>query len=104
MNIKGKNGMVECVVLPIEQNHFVKGEKGVYVNYIGFELTTKREGSKDTHLFKQSLPKEIREKMTEEELKAMPILGNHSVWSENFTPDSVSSTETLNQETDDLPF
>jgi hypothetical protein len=66
MNIKGKLGPVECIVLPIELNKLFKGEKGIYLDLIAFEIEKPKEGNKDTHLVKQSFSKEEREKMTEE--------------------------------------
>lgn len=100
----GKNKDVDCLLIPIAQNHLYKSEKGaVYLDMQGFELKTKREGSKDTHMIVQSLPKEVRDKQTEEEKKQNPILGNHIVWDEvSSTPvEQVAPTVT---EDDDLPF
>ena len=55
------------MVIPIEENQFVDGEKGVYLNLAGFEIKEKKGDSKDTHLVKQSFKKEVYEKMTEDE-------------------------------------
>ena len=100
----GKNKDVDCIIIPIAQNHLFKSEKGaVYLDLQGFDLKTKREGSKDTHLVVQSLPKEVREKQTEEEKKAMNILGNHIVWdSAGGSNNEVAATEAASE--DDLPF
>jgi hypothetical protein len=100
---KSASGLIECLIIPIEQNKLFVGEKGVYLDFIGFEIREPKEGSKDTHIVKQSLSKEERESMTDEELKAMPILGNLSVWSGGNEKAPISSTETLN-ENSDLPF
>lgn len=97
-----KSGLIECLVIPIEQNNLFKGEKGIYLDLIAFEIE-KRGDSKDTHLVKQSLSKEVRESMTEEEIKAMPILGNLSMWSESARQEPVSNSEPISEE-DDLPF
>jgi hypothetical protein len=35
---KGKDGPVECIILPLEKNHFFKGEKGIYLDITGFEI------------------------------------------------------------------
>ena len=99
---KGQSGPVECLIIPIENNHLFVGEKGVYIDLIAFELRDKKEGSKDTHLVKQQLPKEIFEKMTDEQKKSTPILGNCTVWDRNES-ESQNSTETLPEGTD-LPF
>lgn len=104
--IPGKMGPVECVVIPLEKNKLFKGEKGIYLDLIAFEIAhdKRREGSKDTHLVKQSFSKEVRESMTEEQMKALPILGSLQVWNEGFIEsEPISSSETLS-EADDLPF
>lgn len=79
MNIKGRTGTKRCLVVPIEENHlFVSAKddgspKAVYLDLNAFAL---REPKYDqTHLVKQSLPKDVRESMTKEQLDAMPILG-----------------------------
>lgn len=75
----GKNKDVDCLIIPIEQNNLFVSDKGaVYLDLYGFE--NKEVGKYgDTHMIKQSLSKEKREAMTEEEQKAMPILGNHKM-------------------------
>lgn len=102
--MKGQSGDIECLIIPIAQNHLFKGEKGLYLDLIAFELSAKKEGSKDTHLVKQSLSKEVRESMSEEQLKAMPIIGNLSVWTgDNQTAEPTTNPSPIN-EVDDLPF
>ncbi len=99
----GQLGPVECLVIPIAKNNLFVGDKGVYLDLIGFEIENKKGDSKDTHLVKQSLNKDIREKMTKEQLEAMPIIGNFQVWSEGTEKEPTSSTTVLG-EADDLPF
>jgi len=102
--IPGKLGEVECLVIPLGKNQLFKGEKGIYLDIIAFEISPeKREDRKDTHLVKQSFSKEIRETMSEEDLKKLPILGSLQVWSDNFESEPVSSPETLGAD-DGLPF
>jgi len=103
--ITGQPGPVECLVIPIEKNNLIVGEKGIYINLIGFDIDPEKRNadSKDTHLVKQSFKKEVREAMGEEELKALPILGNHVVWSGTNESEPTSSTD-LQKEEDDLPF
>jgi len=104
--IPGKMGPVECVVIPLEKNKLFKGEKGIYLDLIAFEIAhdKRREGSKDSHLLKQSFSKEVRESMTEEQIKALPILGSLQVWDESFTESEPVSSSTTLGEDDDLPF
>lgn len=100
--LTGKTGPVECLVIPIANNSLFVGEKGVYLDLIAFELKNKEEG-KDTHLIKQSLPKEVRENMSKEELDSMPIIGNLRITAGGQERDSVSSME-VQEEESDLPF
>lgn len=100
----GKNKDVDCLVIPIEQNHLYKSEKGaVYLDMQGFELKSKREGSKDTHMIVQSLPKDVRDKQTEAEKKENPILGNHIVW-DQAESGTTEKTAAVAATEDDLPF
>jgi len=102
--MKAQSGEIDCLVIPIDQNNLFRGEKGIYLDLIAFEVSTKKEGIKDTHLVKQSLAKEKREAMTEDELKAMPIIGNLAVWSDvGFNQEPVTNPEPIG-ETDNLPF
>lgn len=95
-----KNGK-NYLVIGIDSNYLYKGEKGIYLDLQGFEIKNKKGDSKDTHLVKQSLPKEVYEKMTDEQKKEMPILGNMILWGGGSysEPDPVDDPEV-----DDLPF
>jgi len=103
--IKGKIGDVECLVIPLEKNNLFKGEKGIYLDIIAFEVAPEKRNSesKDTHLIKQSFSKEVRDLMSEDDLRKLPILGNLQVWEGIQEQETVSSSETLSDE-DDLPF
>jgi len=101
--MKGETGDMECLVIPIKINNLFKGDKGIYLDWIGFEIKNKKEGQRDTHLIKQSLSKEVRGAMSKEEINAMPIIGNAQVWGENFEPETVSDPTPQNEE-ENLPF
>ena len=96
----------KCLVIPIEENQFVDGEKGVYLNLAGFEIKDKKGDSKDTHLVKQSFKKEVYEKMTEDEKRNQPIIGNLTVWAGRQEAEPVASSVDPIASTDlsDLPF
>ena len=99
---KGKTGQA-CIVIPIDDNKFFHSEKGnVFLDIVAFELREKEEGG-DTHIISQSLPKEVREKMTEEEKNAQPIIGNLKVSSFDGEVNATPVSDTL-EEDDDLPF
>lgn len=103
--IKGKLGDVECLVIPLEINNLFKGEKGIYLDIIAFEIALEKRNaeSKDTHLVKQSFSKDVRDLMSEDDLKKLPILGSLQVWGERQEQEPISSSETLSDD-DDLPF
>jgi hypothetical protein len=73
----------KVIVIPIEDNNLWTSEKtpGVYgINIVGFEFEDKTgKQYPDTHLLKQSYSKAELEAMTEEQKKALPILGNARV-------------------------
>lgn len=80
MDIKGKNGDVKCLVIPIELANLYDGEKGVYLDQTALPIANPKEGSKDTHIIKQSFGKEKFAAMTQEEKNAIPIMGNAIAW------------------------
>jgi hypothetical protein len=101
--VKGKAGEVDCLVIPIEKNRLFVGEKGIYLDLIAFEIKEPKPDRKDTHLVKQSFSKEVREAMTEEQLKSIPILGSLTVGGATGEKDPISDQKTLGAD-DDLPF
>lgn len=102
-NQKGANGDVECLIIPIAANNLFKSEKGnVYLDIQAFEITKPKEGSTDTHIVKQSLPKDVYSIMSDDEKKAMPILGNLKTWGSSGGGESLPPA-TMNAD-DDLPF
>lgn len=101
----GQSGTIECLVIPIEKNRLFRGDKGIYLDIVGFEIdpAKRNANSKDTHILKQSFSKEVREAMSEDELRSLPILGNLQVWDGTSSSEPVSSSVTQ-AENDDLPF
>lgn len=79
LNIKWRSETKRCLVVPIEDNHLFESvnedgsPKAVYLDLNAFALREPKY--EQTHIVKQSLPKEVRESMTKEQLDAMPILG-----------------------------
>ena len=103
--MKSASGEIECLIIPINQNHLIKGEKGIYIDMQAYELKEKKADRKDTHLIKQGFPKEVFDAMSDEEKKATPILGNLVVWGYSEpAPVNVEIDETQPGESDDLPF
>nr|DAH49797.1 MAG TPA: hypothetical protein [Caudoviricetes sp.] len=79
LNIKGRSETKRCLVVPIEDNHLFESvnedgsPKAVYLDLNAFALREPKY--EQTHIVKQSLPKDVRESMTKEQLDAMSILG-----------------------------
>jgi hypothetical protein len=74
IDIKGKTATKQCLIIPISDNDLFIGEKGVYLNLSAWENSHLRDGK--THLVKQSFSRNVREAMTEEERRGIPILGD----------------------------
>lgn len=104
--MKGASGEIECVIIPIDANHLVRGEKGIYLDLMGFELKEKKDDSKQTHIVKQSLPKEVYEVMTDEQKRELPIVGNMIYWGhrEPAPQEFAVADSQFKPEEDDLPF
>ena len=111
INLSGKNGQLKkCLVIPIKDNHLYEGEKGIYADFIAWEMKEKKENG-TTHLVKQSLPKEIRDGLTDLEKKALPIFGDlrdamveKKELDTYSMPDNNQSYTTAPEPVDDLPF
>lgn len=104
-NLKGKTATKRCLVIPINDSGLFLGEKGVYLNLTAIEMREERYG--DTHVLKQSLPKDVYQTMTEEERNAQPILGSLKPISPAL-PKEMPVTQTTDtaavENEDDLPF
>ena len=75
--------MIKCLIIPLEENIIYQGEKGAYLNLTAIEIKDRSKFSadqKDTHLIKQDVPREKYDAMTDEQKKAMPIIGNAILW------------------------
>ena len=70
----------KVIVLPIAENNLFEGEKGLYLDLVGFEIKNPKTGE-DTHLLKQSFSKEKLAAMPDDVKKALPILGNARILS-----------------------
>lgn len=111
INLSGKNGQLKkCLVIPIEENYLFEGEKGIYADFIAWEMREKKENGA-THLIKQSLPKEVRDGLTDLEKRALPIFGDlRDAMTEKREMESYSMPEqapvyaTAPEPVDDLPF
>lgn len=113
----GQDGVtkLKCLIIPIEENMIYMGEKGAYLNITAIEIKDRSKlaaDQKDTHLLKQDMPKEKYDLMSEEQRKAMPILGHAILWgrqesapvASNSLSNSAVDAYMNQEESDDLPF
>lgn len=104
-NLTGKMATKRCLIIPVDDNGCMfLGEKGCYLNLTAFEISNPKYD--DTHCIKGDLPKEVREQMSDEQLNALPILGNMRPIRprQMQVSGSVSMDAPENQPQDDLPF
>jgi hypothetical protein len=96
----------KCIVIPIKPNNLFEGEKGLYLDIVGFDYEDKTGAQyPDTHLLKQSFSKEKLAAMTEDQRKALPILGNARVsGSGQHGEPAPKGSDTIATSPDDLPF
>jgi len=102
---KNKAGdVIEGIFIPIEMNHLFKSDKGnVFMDLVAFDSVN--EEYKQTHAIKLSIPKDVRDKMTDEEKNATPFIGhlNANPRSGESEPNAMNDDFTDEGE-DDHPF
>jgi hypothetical protein len=107
--VKGKTEGETIICIPVNANKlFLSEKKNVYLDIVGFEFEDKSDNQyKNTHILKQSFSKEQLSAMSEEEKKALPIIGNARVSKSGSygeaAPKSVAPDSVANA-VDDLPF
>lgn len=82
--VKGKNGPIECVILPLESNWIEKTEKDgkVYLHQgiAVYDIAPEKQKNGQTHTIKINPKKEIKEALKAAG-KYTPFLGNLKDWS-----------------------
>ena len=79
----------------------------MYLELQAWEIKERKPDRKQTHIIKQSYPKELFDKLTEEQKQSIPIIGDAIVWGfqepepNNF---EVQVPDSLTPQEDDLPF
>lgn len=110
MSIQGRGETLRCLVIPVEENHlFISSDeqnkpKAAYLDLTAWELRNPKYD--ETHMIKQSLPKEVCEQMSDEELKAQPIIGGLKPF-ESEQQNAAGSCDAPSAQVsdyDDLPF
>lgn len=96
----------KAIVIPLIENNLFEGEKGIYLDIVGFDYEDKTgKQYPDTHLLKQSFSKDELSKMDEYTKKNIPILGNARVSGFSSHDESLpNGSDEVVQEVDDLPF
>lgn len=108
--LKGKSGMIDCVIIPIEQNNiFVSNKGSAYLDLVANKMSSVKYGQ--THIIKRSLPKDVYKSMTKEERIAMPVVGSlKPIFIASNNSDAPQSNDTgsksndFSTNSDDLPF
>lgn len=105
-DLKGESGTVKCLIIPIKENDLFVGEKNISLSLNAFQLKEPRVDSRTTHLVKQQLSKELFALLSDDEKRAMPIIGDAVYWGTKESepvPSSTISADDITDE-DDLPF
>lgn len=98
VTLKDKQGNpIDCLAIPIRLNNlYVSNTNEVYLSMVGWESDKLSNGQ--THLLKQSFLKEVIDQMTDEQKKAIPIIGNVKPREEK------KELESYSMPVNDLPF
>ncbi len=106
---KGKNGMIDVLIIPIEANKLEQDKNGgVYIPISG--IIREEEDKYGQHGFiGKRLPTEVYKNATDEEKKdktMTPILGNVKVWGGSSSSGNTGAVDEGDSvdENDDLPF
>jgi|SRR5690554_2458972 len=107
--VDAKGGKTKALIIPLKENNLEQHTNGnVYMNIVAFENKTQNDFS--THMVKQSLKKDVRDAMSDEEKRSQPILGNlmadkpKTVESNNCSDDLDLPENSSSDDDDDLPF
>lgn len=110
ITVQGKSASKKGVFIPVDDNAiFVTAgddqkARGAYIDFMAWENQQPGKYG-DTHGIRQSLPKETRERMTEEQLKAVPYFGNMKPYEvQNASQTVEAPIAQVDENIDDLPF
>lgn len=104
--MKAKDGSkIQALIIPLEANNLKEVGGKVYLNLVHFEMKESKDYA--THITKQSLPKEVYEKQTQDDKDAMPLLGNLKLDGATSSSSSTSAPASMDidvEDGDNLPF
>ena len=104
-NLRGRTATKRCLIIPIDDAGLFVGEKGVYLDMTAIEMQNSQYG--DTHCIKVSVDKARYDAMTDEERKAVPMLGGMHAFEAQQAQMSIRSnitTDNFSGGYDDCPF
>lgn len=109
VSVAGRTATKKGVFIPIDDNNlFISVDenlrsKGAYIDFIAWE---NQQAGKygDTHSLRQSLSKEVRERMTEDEQKLIPFIGNMKPYELQNAAANANAPVVEVYSEDDLPF
>lgn len=97
----GRTGEKVCVVIPVEDNNIFLSEKGgMYLDLTATAMKEERYGQ--THFIRKSIPSDVYKEMSDDDKKAVPIIGSLSPIKAKSA--DVSQTGQVADGSDDLPF
>ncbi len=114
INIQGKTGVKRCVVIPVDDNDIFIGmtenkPKSAYINAMMWENRNpdthlpEDDSFGNSHRLRLEVGKDMREKLTQDELKAMQVIfGNASVFKS--TQGNINVPTVNVSDNDDMPF
>lgn len=108
--VKGKNGPIECVILPLDSNWIEKtvkdGKTYLHQGIAVYDVAPEKQRNGNTHTVKIYPKKEIRESLKAAQ-KYTPFLGNLKDWSAPTAEVNTSEqfeSGTAIETVEDLPF
>jgi hypothetical protein len=110
VTVKGKTAEKRGIFIPLDDNHvFVSADENLKPKgaYIDINVWENRMPSKfgETHAIRQAIAKEVRDKMTDAELMAIPYIGGMKPFEITDASQTVAAPAMqVDEGTDDLPF
>ena len=100
--ITSKKNNEKYVCIPLSENYIFEGKKGLYLDLTAYSYDGKFG---ESHFLKNRIPKDIYEKMSEEDKKNTPILGSLSpLEMDNGITEKADFEEFNEVSKEDLPF
>lgn len=105
VTIPGRTGKKRGIFIPFEDNsELYDGEKGVYLSMTAVEMKQPGQWG-DTHFIKGNKQEDEYKAMSDEERKALPILGQMRPLERKTVPQPAPQVQVeRTEEDDDLPF